>query len=172
MDVQELVMTAVRASVIYVFLLVVIRLSGKRTIGNFSAFDLLVALMLGEVVDEPIFGDTPMTQGLVAITVIAVWHYANSYLSFRSRRIDELLGGKPSVLVRDGQIEREAMAKEQVNEEELWALLRLQQIDKLEEVKAATLEPDGQLSVIKTEEAKELQKGDLQRALQQKRQGA
>ena len=63
MDPHELMMTALRALGVYVLMLVVIRALGKRTVGNFSAFDLLVALMLGEVVDEIIYGDVSIAQG-------------------------------------------------------------------------------------------------------------
>src|SRR5688500_14131183 len=92
MELQELLMTALRASVIYVFLLLVIRILGKRTVGNFSAFDLIVALILGEVVDEPIYGDVPMLQAMMAIAIIAAWHFGNSYLSTRSAAFDRLTG--------------------------------------------------------------------------------
>jgi uncharacterized membrane protein YcaP (DUF421 family) len=166
MDYQELAMTAARASVIYFFLLVLIRMLGKRTVGNFTAFDLIVALILGELVDGPIYGDVPLIQGLVALVVISGWAYLDEHLSYRFSVIDRLTGGSPTVLVRDGEIDWKGMAEERINEEELWSLLRLQQIEKLEDVKQATLETNGELSVIKTEEAKELEKGDLQRLKQ------
>lgn len=166
MELQELGMTALRATVIYVFLLIVVRLLGKRAIGHATAFDFMVALLLGEVVDEPIYGDVPLWQALAVIAVIGFWHLANSYLSYASVPFDRLTGGSPTVLVRDGVPDRRAMAAERVNEQDLWTMLRLQQIDDLADVKVATLEPSGQLSVIKTEAARELQKGDLRRALE------
>ena len=161
---QELAFTAGRALVIYVFLLVVVRLLGKRTVGNFSAFDLIVALILGEIVDEPIFGDVPMAQALLAVAVVALLHAANEYLSYRSTAFDRLTGGASTVLVRNGALDRRALAKERLNEEELMSLLRMQSIDDLADVREARLEPSGQLSVLKTDAAKELQKEDLQRA--------
>jgi uncharacterized membrane protein YcaP (DUF421 family) len=165
MDVNELAMTALRATVIYVFLLVVVRLLGKRTVGAATAFDFMVALILSEVVDEPIYGDVPLVQGLLVIAVVAGWHAVNSYLSYRSERFDRLAGGEPTVLVQNGKIVRRAMKQERVNEEELSSLLRQQGIEDLGDVKKATLEPDGLLSVIKTDEAQELQKRDLDRVL-------
>lgn len=161
MDYQELALTALRATAIYVFLLVVLRLLGKRAVGDATAFDFMVALILGEVVDEPIYGDVPLVQGLVVIGVIAGWHAVNSYLSYRSPRFDRLAGGSPDVLIRNGVIDRKAMRRERLNDEELWVLLRLQQIERLEDVKEATLEPDGQLSVIKTDAARELTRADV-----------
>jgi uncharacterized membrane protein YcaP (DUF421 family) len=165
MELQELALTALRATIIYVVLLVVVRLMGKRTVGSATAFDFMVALILSEIVDEPIYGDVPMVQALVVIGVVAGWHSINSWLSYRSRRWDHLTGGEPTVLVKDGRMDRDGMRTERVNEEELWSLLRLQGIDDLGDVKTATLEPDGALSVIKTDEARELQRGDLDRVL-------
>ena len=158
-------MTALRATVIYVFLLVVMRLLGKRAVGDATAFDFIVAIILGEVVDEPIYGDVPLVQGLLVIAVIAGWHAVNSYLSYRSQRFDRLAGGSPTVLIKDGAIDRKAMRRERINDEELWVMLRLHQIEKLEDVKEASLEPDGQLSVIKTDAARELTRADVARLL-------
>ena len=163
MDIHELAMTALRASIIYVFLLIVVRALGKRTVGGTTAFDFMVALILSEVVDEPIYGDVPFVQGLLVIAVVAGWHGVNSYLSYRSQRFDRLTGGSPTVLVKNGVMDREGMRRERINEEDLNSLLRLQGIDDLHDVKEATLEPDGLLSVLKIDEARELQKRDLGR---------
>ena len=121
----------------------------------------MVALILSEVVDEPIYGDVPLVQGLVVIAVVAGWHFVNSYLSSRSERFDRLAGESPTWLVKDGVIVREHMRRERINEEELRSLLRLQGIDDLADVREAILEPDGLLSVLKTDGAKELRKRDL-----------
>ncbi|HYE93164.1 MAG TPA: YetF domain-containing protein, partial [Terriglobales bacterium] len=131
MDLQELALTALRATIIYVVLLVVVRLLGKRTVGSATAFDFMVALILSEVVDEPIYGDVPVVQALVVIAVIGGWHAVNSYLSYRSERFDRLTGGEPTVLVKNGQLVRKGMRQERVNEEELWSMLRLHGIDDL-----------------------------------------
>ena len=162
MDAQDLLLTAVRASVIYFFLLLVIRLLGKREVGSTSAFDFIVALMLGEVVDEAIFGDVTMVKGLLAIAVIALWHFVNSWASFKSKTIDKITGASPTVLVENGEIIQDALAKERLNDDELYSQLRLMEIEDIQEVKKATLEPNGQISVIQEDWAKPVQKGDLQ----------
>jgi uncharacterized membrane protein YcaP (DUF421 family) len=161
MDPQDLLLTAVRATIIYFFLLLVVRLLGKREVGATSAFDLIVALMLGEVVDEAIFGDVSMVKGMLAIGVVGVWHFANSWASYRSQVIDKLTGASPTVLVQDGQILHDHLAKERMNEAEVWSELRLMGVDKIEEVKKATLEPNGKISVLQQEWAKPVQKSDL-----------
>jgi uncharacterized membrane protein YcaP (DUF421 family) len=161
LDPTDLLQTAGRTTLVYFFILFVIRLLGKREVGSISAFDFIVALMLGEVVDEISYGDVTLAKGFVVIAVIAAWHLANSWGSYKWRFLDRLTGAKPTPLVEHGQIKREALARERMNEEELWSTLRLQGIDDLKEVKKATLEPNGQVSVLKEDWAEPLQKSDL-----------
>ena len=161
MDWQELGMTAARGVLVYVFMLVVIRLLGKRTVGNFTAFDLLVALMLGEVVDEIIYGDVTIAQGVTAILVVAAAKYVTAWLSSRSETLGRILEGKPREVVRHGQFLRDGMRRELVNEEEVMAAMRLHSISDLREVKSAVMEVDGQIAVIKEDWAEPLQKRDV-----------
>lgn len=160
-DVMELLYTALRASFVYVFLLIIVRLLGKREIGNTTAFDLIVALILGEVVDEIIYGDVTMLQGVVAIGVTALWHLVNSWASFKSAFIDKLTGASPTVMVKNGQVQRKNLAKERLNEEELLSELRMMGVDDIKEVKQATLEPNGKISVLQEDWAKPVQRQDL-----------
>src|SRR5688500_5351117 len=102
MEIQELLMTALRAFGVYAFMLIVVRLLGKREVGSFSAFDLLVALMLGEVVDEVIYGDVVPWQGIAAVVVIGAVHALTGWASCSSRRLGMLLEGKPTVVVEHG----------------------------------------------------------------------
>jgi uncharacterized membrane protein YcaP (DUF421 family) len=163
MEPRELLMTAGRALAVYALMLAVIRVSGKRTVGNFTAFDLLVALMLGEVVDEIIYGDVTFSQGAVAILTVALLQYANSWMSYWDHGLDRALEGAPSVVVRNGRLERDGMRKERMNEKEVMAELRLQGVADVHEVKLATIENDGQVSVIREDWAEPLQKRDAGR---------
>ncbi len=161
MDWQELGLTAARGLLVYVVMLVVIRLLGKRTVGNFTAFDLLVALMLGEVVDEIIYGDVTIAQGLVAIVVVAAAKYLTAWLSYASHALNKLLEGKPRELVRHGELVPDALRAEFMSEREVLAALRLQSIGDMREVKSAVMEVDGAVSVIKEDWAEPLRKGDV-----------
>lgn len=162
MDPHELMMTALRALGVYFLMLVVIRVLGKRTVGNFSAFDLLVALMLGEVVDEIIYGDVSIAQGLVAIGVVAAAQYGNEWLGYWDHGFDALLEGTPTTVVRNGVLDVKGMRAERMNAREVMAALRGQGIDDLREVKQAMVETDGIMSVIREEWAEPLRKGDLE----------
>ena len=165
MELHELAMTALRTAGVYVLMLLVIRIMGKRTVGMFTAFDLLVALMLGEVVDEIIYGDVTFSQGAVAIGVIALAKYLTSWLSYWDHGFDRILEGKPTVIVEDGKLQRKGMKKERMSELDVMSELRLNGIDDIEEVKLAMIETDGEVSVLKHAWAKSLQKGDLSGAL-------
>lgn len=161
MDPQELLMTATRALAVYVLMLVVIRALGKRTVGNFSAFDLLVALMLGEVVDEIIYGDVRFIQGTVAIVVIGALAYIDSLLSYWDHGMEAILEGKPAVVVRDGEYDRAGMRSERMNEKDVLGHLRTEGIHDMREVHLAVVEHDGTVSVLKQPWAEPAQKADV-----------
>jgi uncharacterized membrane protein YcaP (DUF421 family) len=158
---QDVLLTAGRALAVYVIVLFVIRLLGKRTIGNFTPFDLLVALMVGEVVDEIVYGDVAFAQGLAVIGTVAAAHYANSWLSYWRHGLDTVLEGTPTPIVRDGVLHRPGMRRERLNDEDVRSELRLQGIDDLREVKLAMVENNGVVSVILQDWARPAQKADL-----------
>ena len=151
MDWQELGLTAARGLLVYAAMLVVIRILGKRTVGNFTAFDLLVALMLGEVVDEIIYGDVSLAQGFIAILVVAAAKYATAWLSYWDHGLNKIFEGAPTELVKDGRLVRKNLRKELMNEKEVMAALRLQGISDMREVKLALMEVDGVVSVIRAD---------------------
>jgi uncharacterized membrane protein YcaP (DUF421 family) len=161
MDPRELMLTAARAAAVYVFMLIVIRALGKRTVGNFSAFDLLVALMLGEVVDEIIYGDVRFIQGAVAIVAIAGLAYADSWLAYLHPSMEALFEGKPTIIVRDGRFESTGMRSERMNDKDVMAHLRNEGIHDIREVHLAVVELDGTVSVLKHQWADSVQKADV-----------
>ncbi len=161
MEVQELLLTAARAGAVYVLMLIVVRFLGKRTVGNFTAFDLIVALMLGEVVDEIIYGDVSLAQGCVAILVVAAAKYLTAWLTYGSTTLSRLFEGAPTELVSHGEFVRDGMRKEMINEQEVFAAVRLQGVSDLREVKTALMEVDGQVSIIREDWAEPLQKADV-----------
>jgi len=148
-DPQELMLTAARAFAVFALMLVVIRVLGKRTVGNFAAFDLIVAMMLGEVVSEIIYADVSFLQGTVAILVIAGAQSANAWLSWWDHGWDKILEGQPTVVVRDGALVEAGMRAERMNGKDIVAHLRLQGIRDMREVALALVEDDGSVSVLK-----------------------
>lgn len=161
MDPRELLLTAARAFGIYLVMLMVVRILGKRTIGNFAPFDLLVALMLGELVDEIIYGDVGLVQGTLAIFVIAGAQAGNSWLTLWGHGFDTLLEGKPTVIVRDGVLQPQGLRAERMNAKEVMGHLRTLGIQDLREVKLALVEDDGSVSAIRRRWAEPAMKADV-----------
>lgn len=161
METGELLITAARAVAVYVLMLIVIRALGKRTVGNFSAFDLIVALMLGEIVDDIIYGDVRFLQGAVAIVTIGAVAYADSWLVYANRRMETLIEGKPTVVVRDGEFDRAGMRSERMNATDVLGHLRAQGIQDMREVHLAVVEHDGSVSILMRPWAEPAQKADV-----------
>lgn len=158
---SELIRIAVRAFMIYLVVLILIRLSGKRSVGNFTAFDLLVAMLVGDVVDESIYGDVSMLEGITAVGSLMIYHMVNRFLGSRSAFIERLTAGAPVVLVQNGQIIQPALKRELMHESELMASLRMQQVDRLEDVQQAVLETSGEISVQPVPAARPVTQRDL-----------
>jgi uncharacterized membrane protein YcaP (DUF421 family) len=172
MDVRELLLTALRAGAVYVLMLIVIRALGRRTVGNFSAFDLIVALMLGEVVDEIIYGDVRFIQGTVAIVTLGAVAYADSLLSYFDHGMEALLEGKPVLVVKDGQFERQGMRRERMNEKDVLGALRMQGVRDMRQVQYAIVEHDGSVSVMPYDWAEPAIKADVDEAMSRARTAA
>jgi uncharacterized membrane protein YcaP (DUF421 family) len=165
MDLNELLITAGRAVAVYVLMLVVVRALGRRTVGNFSAFDLLVALMLGEIVDEIIYGDVRFIQGVVVMVTLGAVAYADSLLSFFDHGMEALLEGKPVIVVKNGTFHRPGMRQERMNEKDVLSTLRMQGVRDLREVQYAVVEHDGTVSVVPFDWAMPVIKADIDREM-------
>ena len=139
------------------------RLLGKREVGSLSAFDLIVTLILGETVDEVIFGSVPVREGLTAIAVVAALHFGVSWLSFRSPLLRRIVEGQPTALIAKGRILRRGLRSERVSESELWSLLRVEGISEsdLQDLERVQLEPDGKVSVLRKPAAEPAKRRDL-----------
>lgn len=161
MDPHELLLIAFRTTIVYFVVLIVIRILGKREVGTLTAFDLLVSLIIGEGVDEAIYGNVTMVKFLVLVGTVAIWEFVNSYASYKNKTIARLTSSGPTLVVKNGEIVREGMARERLSEDDLWASLRQQSVDDLHEVKQAMVEPSGSISVLLEDWAKPLQKSDL-----------
>jgi uncharacterized membrane protein YcaP (DUF421 family) len=161
MNPHELLLTAARAAAVYVLMLAVIRVLGRRTVGNFSAFDLIVALMLGEVVDEMIYGDVRFIQGTVALVTLAGVAFADSLLSYWDHGMEAILEGKPTIVVRHGEFSRHGMRRERMNEKDVLGALRIQGVRDMREVEFAVVEADGTVSVVLFEWAEPVTRADI-----------
>ena len=133
-----------RPVVVYFFLVVVLRVFGKRELAQLNPFDLVVLLSLSNTVQNAIIGnDNSLSGGLVGAFALLGVNYLVVRFLFRHRRLDELFEGKPTVLVEHGHVVKHALSKELLTRSELMTVLHRQGFDGLEEVQRCVLEPGG-----------------------------
>jgi len=139
----------VRVSVVYLFLYFLLRFVLKRESGALGLTDLLVIVLIADAVQNGMAGEYRTILGaLVVSTTIVFWDYVLSWLSFRSPRLRRLIRPGPLLLVKNGRPIKRALQSELITEEELMGELRLQGIDRIEDVREAYMEENGQISVI------------------------
>ena len=138
-----------RAVVVYVVLLGMIRLSGKRTMGQFTPFDVLLIVLLGNAVQNALLGsDQSLVGGLLLAAVLISLNWTTGWLSARSRRAEKLVEGVPVVLARHGELFEQVLRKELVSRNDFDEALRQSGQLHLEDVDIAILETDGRISVV------------------------
>jgi len=146
---------ALRTGVIYLVVLIGVRLSGKREVGQMTPFDLTLLLLLSNSVQNAMTGpDTSVIGGIVAACTLLLVNYLVADLSGVNRRFRRFIQGEPSLLVHDGQVIESHMAREHVSMDELQRALREHGIATYHDVALAVLEVDGSISCLKYEEIK------------------
>ncbi len=139
----------VRATVIYFVVWILVRGTGKRELAEMTAFELVLLVTIGDLVQQAVTQqDTSITGGVLAIGTIAFWIVSTSYVSFRFPRARGLVEGVPVVVLRDGQPLERVLHLERMTLDELKGGARNQGIADLGEVQLAVLEPDGKLSFV------------------------
>jgi uncharacterized membrane protein YcaP (DUF421 family) len=142
----------VRAAVVYVFLLFILRLTGKRQVGQLAPFDLVLLLVLSNAVQNSMNGgDNSLTGGLISASTLVGLNWLVGWLTFRSKRLEALIEGRPTILIHDGKVHYDALAKIQMTIHELKGALRAEGCAGEEEVRFAVLENNGHVTVIPRE---------------------
>jgi uncharacterized membrane protein YcaP (DUF421 family) len=133
-----------RPVIVYIFLVVLLRIFGKRELAQLNPFDLVVLLSLSNTVQNAIIGnDNSLSGGIIgAFTLLAVNYIVVRFL-FRHRRLDQVFEGKPTTIIDQGKIVKSALSKELLTHSELMTVLHRQGFDGLEEVERCVLEPGG-----------------------------
>jgi len=138
-----------RTVVVYCFLVVGFRLAGKRELGQFTSFDLIVLITIANAVQNAIIGpENTLTGGLIGATTLLITNYVVVQLCYRFPAIDRLLEGREVVLFSDGRVDKRACARELITEQELMTVARRQGARGLEEIERIILERNGNVSVL------------------------
>lgn len=137
-----------RAVIIYVFLLVLLRFTGKRQVGQLSPFDLVLLLVLSNAVQNAMSGgDNSLLAGIILAGVLVLLNSLVGLLAYKSKRLEALVEGRPEILIHNGKLFTDVMQRERLTHHELNAALRAAGAASVEEVHYAILENNGHISV-------------------------
>lgn len=153
MSLSDIVIITFRTFFIYITILVVLRVMGKREVGELGVIDVVVFIIMAEVGAIAI-EDTEknLFHAILPILLLLIIQYTSSVISLKSKKFRDIVDGDPSVIIRDGKILEDEMRRQRYNLDDLFQQLREQQIGSIREVTFAFLEPSGNLSVFTEEE--------------------
>jgi uncharacterized membrane protein YcaP (DUF421 family) len=138
-----------RAIALFFFILLLTRVMGRRELGSLAPFDMILLIVLGDAIQQGLTQDDySVTGALIAITTLALLQRGTSYLSFRFGFVRRILEGEPVVIVQDGRVIERNLRRERLTAAEVSEEARLNQIDSLDKIKWALLEPNGNISFI------------------------
>lgn len=144
-----MIITLIRTILLYILVLVVMRLMGKREIGQLQPFELAISIMIADLASIPMTDPgVPISNGIIPILGLLVMHLLISFINMKSLKAREILCGRPTILIYRGKIDEKALKKERFTINELEERLRGNNIVNLGDVEYAILETSGQVTVI------------------------
>jgi len=139
----------VRSLLVYAALILLLRVSGKRQVGQLAPFDLVLLLVLSNAVQNSMNGgDNSLIGGLVSAVTLIGANYVVGRATFKSKRLEAIIEGRPQIIVHNGKVFEDVMAKAQLTHHELQAALRQSGCACVEDVQSAVLENNGSISVL------------------------
>jgi uncharacterized membrane protein YcaP (DUF421 family) len=155
----------VRAAVLYLFIWLVTRGMGRKELSEMSAFELILFVVFGDLIQQGVTGDDrSITGAALAVTTFALLTVLFSYASFRSKTAEKVLQGVAVVIVRDGRILDEALTVERLRRDDVRNEARQQGIDDLRDVSLGILEADGKFSFVRRSDERPPRGGQTQHA--------
>lgn len=157
-----MLITFIRAIILYILVLIIMRLMGKREIGQLQPFELAISIMIADLASVPMSElGIPLTNGIVPIFALLVIYMIISILNMKSVNIRKIMSGQPSLLIYRGRIDEKMLKKERMTVNELQERLRGQNVFDLSDVEYAILETNGEVTVIQKPEKRNLIPEDL-----------
>ena len=149
---EEYLIIIIRTLLLYLLILAMFRLMGKREIGELSLLDLVVFMMIAEMAAVSIENtDEPIMRTIVPMALLMVVQIVFAFLSLKSKRFRDLIDGKPTIIINNGKIDEQAMRKQRYNIDDLLVQLSEKDIRNIADVEFAILETSGKLSVFEKE---------------------
>lgn len=150
---HDLLIISFRTVFLYILIIIILRIMGKREVGELGVLDVVVLIIFAEVaafaLDSP---DKKLIQSILPMLILLAIQLLSSFISLKSKKFRDLVDGDPTMIVKDGKILEKEMRKQRYNLDDLFQQLREQQIGSVHEVSVAYLEPSGNLSVFKTDD--------------------
>ncbi len=144
-----------RSVIVYIFILLAIRVFGKKELSQLSVIDLVFILLISNSVQNAMVGNNSSLEGgIIAATSLFLVNYLLKNMFFRSKKINEFFQGDPLMLIYKGKVSKEHLEKSGISEDELMEAVREHGVEKIEEVDLAVLEIDGNISVLSKNFAK------------------
>lgn len=157
-----MLITFFRAIILYVLVLIVMRVMGKREIGQLQPFELAISIMIADLATIPMADvGIPITNGIIAMLSLLIMHLLISFINLKSMRMRAFICGKPRILIYRGKIQEKALVKERFTINELEERLRGNNVMNLGDVEYAILETSGQISVIQKPNKRNVTPEDL-----------
>lgn len=152
-----MLITFIRAVILYTVVLIVMRLMGKREIGQLQPFELAISIMIADLASVPMSElGIPITNGIIPILALLVMYMIISVLNMKSVNFRKVISGQPSLLIYRGKIDEKVLKKERITVNELQERLRVDNIFNLSDVEYAILETNGEVTVIQKPEKRNL----------------
>jgi len=140
---------SLRAAVVFIVTIIMVRLAKKRFMGRATAFDVILGIMIGSIVSRAVTGNSPLLPALAATAVLLGMHWLFSGIAMHWHGFGSFIKDEPRLLIRGGHIDWQQMRKAHMTEHDLWEDLRGKGISDLKQVAEARLERSGNLSVVK-----------------------
>ncbi len=142
----------IRATIIYWFLWLVVRGTGKRSLAEMSPLDLLIIVIIGDMVEKATTADDmSITGAVIVVSVLLLWAFVADWVGLLSRRADKVLVGEPVIMIHDGRVLEDRARKERLTADEVRAAAREQGIANMSSIRFGVMEPDGKFSFITTD---------------------
>ncbi|WP_429842821.1 DUF421 domain-containing protein [Brevibacillus sp. FIR094] len=159
---DNLTMVLLRTLFSYFFLLILVRLMGKRELGKLSVFDVVISIMLAEMAALAIEDvDKPALRFYLPMLLIALLEVAFAFLSLKSKKFRDTVDGSADLIIENGQIREQAMRRNRLNMDDLMIHLRQKDVKNIADVEFALLEPTGQMSVFLKEQKEKVTREDF-----------
>jgi uncharacterized membrane protein YcaP (DUF421 family) len=138
-----------RTAAIFIFILFVTRVTGRRELNSLEPYDIIVLVVLGDLVQQGVTqSDNSVTGAIIVISTIMVLSVVTGWIGFRYRKARDVLEGEPLIVIDNGEPVMRNLRRERITVEEVEAEARIQQLGSLDDVRWAVLETDGQISFV------------------------